>query len=138
EIRRKRDFRVKILKYAAIRPAILAIHNLLLKFYNLLYTIFRYRCIASTTDPGSTTWSSTIATSLSFDHHFSTTGRAFATSTPESKIKSHRTYKYLRECSGNTHVSTLSTSEPRLDIIAPENTLRVERFLKYPRKNLNP
>ncbi|KAL2744048.1 hypothetical protein V1477_007924, partial [Vespula maculifrons] len=42
--------------------------------------------------------------------------------TPEPKIESYRTHKYLREYSGNTHASMLSTLEPSLDLIAPENT----------------
>ncbi|KAL2748605.1 hypothetical protein V1477_003248 [Vespula maculifrons] len=42
--------------------------------------------------------------------------------TPESKIESYRTHRYLHEYSGNTHASMLSTLEPRLDLIAPENT----------------
>nr|KAF7425166.1 hypothetical protein H0235_007604 [Vespula pensylvanica] len=57
----------------------------------------------------------------SFDHHLSTTDCA-SRQTPESKIESYRTHRYLREYAGNTHASMLSTLEPSLDLIAPENT----------------
>ncbi|KAL2732994.1 hypothetical protein V1477_015235 [Vespula maculifrons] len=57
----------------------------------------------------------------SFDHHLSTTDCASG-QTPEPKIESYRTHGYLREYSGNTHASMLSTLESSLDLIAPENT----------------
>ncbi|KAL2734922.1 hypothetical protein V1477_013640 [Vespula maculifrons] len=57
----------------------------------------------------------------SFDHHLSTTDCA-SRQTPEPKIESYRTHRYLREYSGNTHANMLSTLEPILDFIAPENT----------------
>ncbi|KAF7401045.1 hypothetical protein HZH66_006229 [Vespula vulgaris] len=53
----------------------------------------------------------------SFDHHLSTTDQS-----PEPKIESSRTHRYLREYSRNTHASMLNTLEPILDLIAPENT----------------
>ncbi|KAL2748113.1 hypothetical protein V1477_003662 [Vespula maculifrons] len=57
----------------------------------------------------------------SFDHHLSTTDCA-SRQTPEPKIESSRTHRYLHEYSGNTHASMLSTLEPMLDLNAPENT----------------
>ncbi|KAF7406578.1 hypothetical protein HZH68_005947 [Vespula germanica] len=57
----------------------------------------------------------------SFDHHLSTTGCA-SRQTPEPKIEFYRTHRYLREYSGNTHARMLTTLEPMLDLIAPENT----------------
>ncbi|KAL2730284.1 hypothetical protein V1477_016095 [Vespula maculifrons] len=47
----------------------------------------------------------------SFDHHLSTTDCA-PRQTPEPNIESYRTHGYLREYSGNTHASMLSTLEP--------------------------
>nr|KAF7427616.1 hypothetical protein H0235_007310 [Vespula pensylvanica] len=44
----------------------------------------------------------------SFDHHLSTTDCA-SRLTPEPKIESSRTHRYLREYSGNTHANMLST-----------------------------
>ncbi|KAL2715051.1 hypothetical protein V1478_014749, partial [Vespula squamosa] len=124
----KREFR-KVLKYAAFRSVVLAL---------------RYRYIASTTDPGPTTWSNGVISTL----------RRIQVSNAKIAVPS---------CPGNTHASTLSTLEPSLDLIAPEDTnahasrqlrqcppilpgrekrnlstLWVERFLQYPRKNLNP
>ncbi|KAL2750538.1 hypothetical protein V1477_001328 [Vespula maculifrons] len=57
----------------------------------------------------------------SFDRHLSTTDCA-SRQTPEPKIESSRTHRYLHEYSGNTHASMLSTLEPMLDLNAPENT----------------
>ncbi|KAF7418864.1 hypothetical protein HZH68_001517 [Vespula germanica] len=57
----------------------------------------------------------------SFDHHFSTTDCA-SRQTPEPKIETYPTHRYLREYSGNAHPNMLSTLEPILDLIAPENT----------------
>ncbi|KAL2737267.1 hypothetical protein V1477_012223 [Vespula maculifrons] len=42
----------------------------------------------------------------SFDHHLSTPDCA-SRQTPEPKIESYRTHRYLREYSGNTHASML-------------------------------
>ncbi|KAL2741870.1 hypothetical protein V1477_009499 [Vespula maculifrons] len=57
----------------------------------------------------------------SFDHHLSITDCA-SRQTPEPKIESYRTHRYLREYSGNTHANMLNTLDPILDLIAPENT----------------
>ncbi|KAL2724766.1 LOW QUALITY PROTEIN: hypothetical protein V1477_018627, partial [Vespula maculifrons] len=58
----------------------------------------------------------------SFDHHHLSTTDCASRQTPEPKIESYRTHRYLREYSGNTHANMLNTLDPILDLIAPENT----------------
>ncbi|KAL2731198.1 hypothetical protein V1477_015563 [Vespula maculifrons] len=58
----------------------------------------------------------------SFDHHHLSTTDCVSRQTPEPKIESYRTHRYLREYSGNTHANILNTLDPILDLIAPENT----------------